>query len=457
MSPRRAARQMKLGAFIYPTGHHVAAWRHPDSDADAGINLRHYVGVAQAAERGLFDLLFLADGVGVRGEDLASLSRTAIRYVGQFEPLTLLSALAAVTSRIGLVATVSTTYDVPFHIARRFASLDHLSAGRAGWNVVTSADDHEAMNFGLDTQIAHAARYARAEEAVDVVARLWDSWDDDAFVRDKASGIYFNPAGHHTLDHRGTHFRVRGPLNVPRTPQGRPVIFQAGASEVGKQLAARTADAVFTATQTVDEGRAYYTDLKRRLPEFGRVPDDILVMPGVFPVVAATRAEAEDRFAELQDFTHPRVAISHLEHLIGADLAACDPDGKLPDLPHSEGHVSRREVLVARAERDGLSILDLALSMSGARGHWQIVGTPADIADALQERFEGGAADGFNVMPPVLPSDLDRFVALVIPELQRRGLFRTAYEGPMLRDQLGLARPPRGEWAGRLAAREAAE
>jgi N-acetyl-S-(2-succino)cysteine monooxygenase len=440
-----ARRLMRLGAFLYPTGHHVAAWRHPESDADAGVSVAHYQRLARAAERGLFDLIFLADGVGVRGEDLDALSRTAIRYVGQFEPLTLLSALSAVTSRVGLVATVSTTYDQPFHIARRFASLDWLSGGRAGWNLVTSADDNEAMNFGLDQQMAHASRYARAEEAVDVVAALWDSWADDAFRRDKASGVFFDPAGHRTLAHRGAHFSVRGPLNVPRTPQGRPLIFQAGASDAGMALAARTADAVFTATQTVEEGRRYYAALKSRMAEFGRAPESLLVMPGVFPVVAPTRAEAEDRFAALQDLIHPTVALSHLSRLIGADMAAYDPDGPVPELPASEGHKSRQQVLLARARRDGLTVMQLALSMAGARGHWQIVGSPADIADALEERFVGGAADGFNVMPPVLPTDLDRFVDLVVPELQRRGLFRTAYEGTTLRDRLGLPRPARGE------------
>ncbi|MCF3934009.1 LLM class flavin-dependent oxidoreductase [Acuticoccus sp. M5D2P5] len=446
-------RHMKLGAFLYPTGHHVAAWRHPESDADAGINIRHYQRLAATAERGLFDLIFLADGVGVRGEELAALSRTAVRYVGQFEPLTLLSALSAVTSRVGLVATVSTTYDAPFHIARRFASLDHLSGGRAGWNVVTSADDHEAMNFGLDGQIPPAIRYARAEEAVDVVAALWDSWDDDAFHRDKESGIYFDPRGYHVTGHRGEFFKVRGPLNVPRSPQGRPLIVQAGSSEPGRALAARTADAVFTATQTVEEGRAYYADIKRRMPNYGRDPSELLVMPGVFPVVAPTRAEAEDRFADLQSLIHPAVAVDYLSQHVGADLSAYDIDGPMPDLPPTTFMKSRRDVLVARARRDDLTIRELALSMAGARGHWQIVGTARDIADALQERFEGGAADGFNVMAPILPADLTRFVDLVIPELQRRGLFRTAYEGPTLRHQLGIARPERGHWTARRTAR----
>ncbi|MET4104575.1 FMN-dependent oxidoreductase (nitrilotriacetate monooxygenase family) [Roseovarius sp. MBR-78] len=408
-------RLMHLGAFLYPTGHHVAAWRHPDGQPDAGVNIAHYRHLAQVAERGLFDLLFLADGVGIRGDDLPALSRTAIRYVGQFEPITLLSALSAVTTHIGLVATVSTTYSDPYTIARKFASLDHLSGGRAGWNLVTSADDFEARNFGLDHQMAHAARYARAEEAVDVVARLWDSWPDDAFPRDKASGQFFRPEAFAPIHHKGPHFNVRGPLNVPRSPQGRPVIFQAGASEPGKALAARTADAVFTATQTVAEGQDYYSDLKQRLPAHSRDPHAIKVMPGVFPVIGRSRTEAEDKFAQLQDLVHPDVALSHLSNLLGTDVSAFDPHGPLPDLPVSAGHVSRQKLLIDRARRDNLSVLDLALSMAGARGHWQITGTAQDIADALQERFETGAADGFNIMGPVLPGGLEDFVDLVIP------------------------------------------
>ena len=438
-------RQMHLGAFLYPTGHHVAAWRHPDAQPDAGVNIAHYHHLAQVAERGLFDLIFLADGVGVRGDDLEALSRTAIRYVGQFEPITLLSALSAVTTHVGLVATVSTTYNDPYTIARKFASLDHLSSGRAGWNLVTSADDFEAMNFGLDHQLAHAARYSRAEESVDVIARLWDSWPDDAYPRDKVSGRFFRPEAFAPIHHIGPHFRVRGPLNVPRAPQGRPVIFQAGASEPGKALAARSADGVFTATQTVAEGQAYYNDLKCRLPAHGRHPDAIKVMPGVFPVIGRTRAEAEDKFAVLQNLVHPEVAISHLARLIGHDLSGFDPNGPLPDLPVSTGYISRQKLLTDRARRDGLNILQLALSMAGARGHWQIAGTPADIADALQERFESGAADGFNVMAPVLPGGLEEFVDHVIPELQRRGLYRTAYTGRTLRDHLGLPRPAAGD------------
>lgn len=438
--PRRRDR-MHLGAFLYPGGHHVAAWRHPESQADAGVNAAHYRQIARTAEAAKFDLIFLADGVAIRGEDIDALSRTAIRYVGQFEPLTLLSHLSAVTERIGLVATASTTYNEPFHVARKFASLDHLSEGRAGWNLVTSADPREAWNFSRDSHLAHAHRYARAEEFVDVVRGLWDSYDDDAFVRDRAAGRFFDPDKLHLLAHEGAHFSVRGPLNVPRPPQGHPVVVQAGSSEAGKTLAARTAEIIFTAQDTLADATAFYADVKGRMAGFGRDPDHLKIMPGAFPVVGRTQGEAEDRYAELQELIHPVVGRSLLEQLTGADLSAHADDALVPDLPETEGGKSRQALILQLARRDGLTIRDLALRIAGARGHWTLVGTASRIADALQERFEADGADGFNIMPPTLPGGLDDFAALVIPELQRRGLFRTDYEGRTLRDHLGLPRP----------------
>ncbi|GJE59172.1 LLM class flavin-dependent oxidoreductase [Methylobacterium trifolii] len=438
--PRRAD-QMRLGAFLYPGGHHVAAWRHPASQADAGIDPVHYRRLAQVAERAGFDLLFLADGVSIRGDDLDALSRTAIRYVGQFEPLTLLAHLSAVTERIGLVATASTTYNEPFHVARKFASLDHLSGGRAGWNLVTSADPREAYNFGRESHLAHARRYARAEEFVDVVAGLWDSFEDDAFVRDRAEGRFFDPAKLHALDHEGEHFSVRGPLNVPRPPQGHPVVVQAGSSEAGKSLAARTAEVIFTAQDTLADAVAFYADVKGRMEGHGRHPDDLKIMPGAFPVVGRTEGEAQDKYGALQDLIHPVVGRSLLEQLAGIDLSGHPDDGPVPEAPETEGGKSRQALLLTLARREGLTIRDLYLRVAGARGHWTLVGTPDRIADALQERFEARGADGFNIMPPTLPGGLDDFATLVIPELQRRGLFRTAYEGRTLRENLGLRRP----------------
>ncbi|MCJ2035139.1 LLM class flavin-dependent oxidoreductase [Methylobacterium sp. J-068] len=433
--------RMRLGAFLYPGGHHVAAWRHPSAQADAGVNAAHYRRIAAVAEAAKFDLIFLADGVAVRGEDIDALSRTAIRYVGQFEPFTLLSHLSAVTERVGLVATASTTYNEPFHVARKFASLDHLSEGRAGWNLVTSADPREAWNFSRESHLAHAHRYARAEEFVDVVRGLWDSYADDAFVRDREAGRFFDPDRLHLLAHEGAHFSVRGPLNVPRPPQGHPVVVQAGSSEAGKALAARTAEIVFTAQETLEDATAFYADVKGRMEGFGRDPDHLKIMPGAFPVVGRSAGEAQDRYGELQDLIHPVVGRSLLEQLAGADLSAYPEDALVPDLPETEGGKSRQALMLTLARRDGLTIRELYLRIAGARGHWTLVGTASQIADALQERFEAHGADGFNIMPPTLPGGLDDFAALVIPELQRRGLFRTEYEGRTLRENLGLPRP----------------
>ncbi len=437
----RSTRQIKLGAFLMQTGHHIAAWRHPEAQADAPVNFRHYAELARRAEAAKFDAIFLADSVGVRNTDLASLSRTA--RSDHFEPLTLLSALAAVTEKIGLIATVSTTYNEPYHVARKFASLDHISGGRSGWNLVTSSGQGEAQNFNLDEHVEHARRYARAAEFHDVVLGLWDSWEDDAFLRDKPSGQYFDPAKLHPLHHRGEHFSVRGPLNVSRSPQGRPVVVQAGASPAGRDLAARTAEVIFVAHQTFDEAQAFYRDIKGRAVAYGRDPDDIKIMPGIFPVIGRTQAEAEDKFARLQDLIHPVVGVQLLSNMIGGfDLSGYPVDGPLPDLPETNGGKSRQQLLIDLARRDNLTIRQLYLRIAGARGHQQVVGTPQSVADQLQQWFEQDGADGFNIMSPWLPGGLDDFIELALPELRRRGLFRSEYEGATLRQHLGLARPP---------------
>lgn len=436
----RSPRQIKLGAFLMQTGHHIAAWRHPDAQADAPVNFRHYVELARRAEAAKFDAIFLADSVGVRNTDLASLSRTA--RSDHFEPLTLLSALAAVTEKIGLIATVSTTYNEPYHVARKFASLDHISGGRSGWNLVTSSGQGEAQNFNLDEHVEHARRYARAAEFHDVVLGLWDSWEDDAFLRDKPSGQYFDPAKLHPLRHRGEHFSVRGPLNVSRSPQGRPVVVQAGASPAGRDLAARTAEVIFVAHQTFDEAQAFYRDIKGRAVEYGRDPDAIKIMPGIFPVIGRSQAEAEDKFARLQNLIHPVVGVQLLSNMIGGfDLSGYPVDGPLPDIPETNGGKSRQQLLIDLARRDNLTIRQLYLRIAGARGHQQVIGTPQSVADQLQQWFEEGGADGFNIMSPWLPGGLDDFIELALPELRRRGLFRTEYSGATLRQHLGLARP----------------
>ncbi|MGH8817569.1 MAG: LLM class flavin-dependent oxidoreductase [Achromobacter pestifer] len=436
----RPSRQIKLGAFLMQTGHHIAAWRHPDAQADAAVNFRHYVELARRAENAKFDAVFLADAVGVRNTDLPSLSRTA--RSDHFEPLTLLSALAAVTEKIGLIATVSTTYNEPYHVARKFASLDHISGGRSGWNLVTSSGQGEAQNFNLDEHVEHARRYSRAAEFHDVVLGLWDSWEDDAFLRDKHSGQYFDPDKLHPLNHRGEHFSVRGPLNVSRSPQGRPVVVQAGASPAGRDLAARTAEVIFVAHQTFDEAQAFYRDIKARATGYGRDPEDVKIMPGIFPVVGRTQAEAEEKFERLQNLIHPVVGVQLLSNMIGGfDLSRYPVDGPLPDLPETNGGKSRQQLLIDLARRDNLTIRQLYLRIAGARGHQQVVGTAQSVADQLQQWFEEEGADGFNIMSPWLPGGLDDFIELVLPELRRRGLFRNEYEGTTLRQHLGLARP----------------
>jgi FMN-dependent oxidoreductase (nitrilotriacetate monooxygenase family) len=435
-------RQLRLGAFIMATGHHVAGWRHPGAQADSGINIDHYIEVAKTAERGLFDQVFVADTPGLwhSGDD-ESLSRQG--RVSTFEPVTLWAALAAVTKHIGFVATASTTYEDPYLLARKFASLDHISKGRAAWNVVTTASENVYGNFGLDKHPDPELRYERAHEFIDVVRGLWDSYEDDAFSRDKDSGVYFDPSKLHTLDHVGKFFKVKGPLNIERSPQGQPVIVQAGSSEPGKELAAASAEAIFTAWTSLAEAQAFYRDVKGRLAKYGRRPDQLLVLPGISPVIGRTQEEAEAKWAQLQKLIHPAVGLNTLQQFWpGEDLSRWNLDAPppwLPDLP--KGRNSRLHVVIELARRDKLSVRQLYEYLAGARGHWVVVGTPQHIADQMQEWFENGAADGFNVMPPVLPQSLDEFVELVIPELQRRGLFRTAYEGRTLRENLGLERP----------------
>jgi alkanesulfonate monooxygenase len=440
---------LKLGAFLPAPGHHLAAWRHPHARADGGLDLAYYRSLAQTAERGLFDLIFLSDGAGVRTtyKDADELSRQG-RMV-HFEPLTLLSALSTATEHIGLTATASTSYNEPFNLARKLASLDFLSDGRAGWNIVTSVTDAEARNFNLDRQADHATRYRRAREFMQVVTGLWDSWEDDAFRYDKVSGRYFDPAKLHILDHRGEFFQVRGPLNVARPPQGRPVLVQAGSSPDGQDFAARWAEVIFTAHQTLSQAQAFYRGVKDRVADHGRDPGQALVLPGVFTVIGRTQAEAEDKYAELQELIDPVVGLGLLVGLLGdVDISHLPLDGPLPPLPQTQGSTSRQQLVYEQAQREGLTIRQLYQSVAGGRGHRFVLGTPQTIADELEDWYRGGGADGFNIMPPYLPGGLTDFVDLVIPELQRRGLFRTAYTGRTLRENLGLRRPA---WAGRPA------
>jgi alkanesulfonate monooxygenase len=436
-------RMLKLGAFLPAPGHHIAAWRHPNTRPDGGLDFHYYRGLAQTAERGKFDLIFLSDGVGIRThyKDKDELSRWG--RVVNFEPLTLLSALAVVTDYIGLTATASTTYNEPFHIARKFASLDYLSGGRSGWNVVTSVTDVEAQNFNLEQQPDHTTRYRRAREFMDVVPGLWDSWEDDAFLFDKESGRYFDPEKLHILSHKGEFFSVRGPLNVARPPQGYPVIVQAGSSEDGQDFAARWAEVIFTAQQTLEQAQVFYRSQKAQLAKYGRSPDQVKIMPGLFPVVGRTHAEAEDKYTTLQALVDPVVGLGLLTTQLGnVDISNFDLDEPLPELPMTEGSQSKQKLIYEQARSKGLTIRQLYLAVSAGRGHRFILGTPEHIADQMEDWFVNGGADGFNIMPPYLPDGLTDFVDLVVPELQRRGLYRTEYEGRTLRENLGLDRPP---------------
>ena len=449
--------KIRLGVFYWPGGHHVAGWRHPQAETDSPFNYRRCVELAQLAERGKFDLFFLADLVGIRPTQLEAQAGAA-RAV-YFEPLTLLAALSTLTEKIGLVATATTTYNEPYHLARKFASLDLINGGRTGWNLVTSHNQAEAANFSRDTHMAHADRYARAEEFAEIVKGLWDSWDQDAITMDKASGQYFDPQKLHFLNHKGKHFSVRGPLNVPRSPQGHPVIVQAGSSGPGRELAARTAEVIFTAAETLGEGQAFYADVNARMAKFGRKPGEVAIMPGLFPVIGATEQEARAKYDHLQSLVQPEVGLFLLQHLLGRDLSMYPLDEPLPELAEHDGAKGRTEVILRTARRDNLTLRQLYLQVAVARGHNVIIGTPAQVADVMEEWFETRAADGFNILPPVFPTGLQEFVDLVVPELQRRGLFRTEYEGTTLRDHLGLpypefhARSPASEGA-QLAANE---
>jgi alkanesulfonate monooxygenase len=435
---------MHLGAFFHPTGHHVASWLHPDAQIDAGTNFRHYVELAQMSERAKFDLMFLADALAVRDGNLDPLSRWP-QYMAYFEPITLLSGIAGLTERIGLVSTATTSYNEPYNVARKFASLDHISGGRAGWNVVTSANISEAFNFGREAHFEHGERYDRALEFTEVVFGLWDSWDDDAFLRNRTTGRYFDPTKLHTLNHKGEHFSVRGPLNVARPPQGRPVIFQAGSSEVGRELAARTAEAVFTPQHSLEGAQAFYRDLKGRMAKYGRSPEHLVIMPGLNPIVGRTRREAEEKHRYLQSLIHPDVGLELLSNaLADFDLRPYDLDGPLPEAAYNvtpKGSTTSFRNVLSWARDENLTIRQLYQRFAGARGQRTVIGTAADIVDQMQEWFINRGVDGFLIQPSHLPGGLQDFIDLVIPELRERGLFRTEYNGTMLRDHLGLPRP----------------
>ncbi|MCR6502802.1 LLM class flavin-dependent oxidoreductase [Shinella sp. CPCC 101442] len=434
------ARKIVLGTILYPSGHHVAAWRAPSTQVDANISVGHYVSAARAAEAAGFEIAFISDRLGVP-KGRAEALRRIDEWSHGFEALTLASAVAMATETIGIVATASTTFNEPYNLARQFASLDLISDGRIGWNIVTSSLQQESDNFNAGPDFDHAARYDRAGEFVEAVLSLWQSWDPGGFVRDKKTGVFFKPDAVKNTDYQGRHFRSKGPLNIIPSRQGRPLLVQAGSSDAGKALAARTADVVFTAHSDIVSARGFYQDVKKRAAASGRQADDVLVLPGIFPVVGKTRMEAEDKYAALQDLIQPDVALSLLETYLGdVDLSGIDIDGPLPDLPVSNSIRSRQTLLNDLARKESLSVGALARRIAGARGHWQIIGTAEDIASEIEDWFTSRAADGFMLLPPTFPAGQDDFIAGVVPLLRERGLLNPGKVVGSLRERLGLSK-----------------
>ena len=431
-------KQMHLGAFMRPVSIHTAWWRHPDSAPEANFSLKHLVQCIQTLERGKFDAFFMADHLAVLNMPIEALKRSGT--VTSFEPFTLLSALAMVTERIGLIATASTTYDVPYHIARRFASLDHISGGRAGWNIVTTSNPDAARNFGMTEHMDHAERYARAREFHDVVTGLWDSFAEDAFIRDKESGIFWDPARMHKLNHEGKYLSITGPLNIARPVQGWPVIVQAGASDSGRQLAAEVAEMIFAAGGPIADARAYYADIKSRAAQAGRDPTLIKILPGALVTVAETDEAAREKRALLDSLVHPDSGMGALSIALGVDARGFDLDAPLPDIPETNQSQSGRQRVLERARRDNLTVRQLAVALGGYGG-LSFTGSAKTIADEMQHWLESDACDGFNIMFPTIPGGVEDFVRLVVPELQSRGIFRKEYAGTTLREHLGLPRP----------------
>jgi alkanesulfonate monooxygenase len=431
--------EMKLGLFIRPTGHHIASWRHPAAHADANENFDRFIEMAQTAERGLLDMLFSADTNTAWTTEDSALNRQ--HYSAWLEPFTLLTALAAHTKHIGLVCTRSTSFDQPYTVARMFATLDLISGGRAGVNIVTTGNHRGALNYNQESHLPKTERYAIADEFVEVLKGLWDSWDENAFVRDRETATFFEWDRMHVLNHKGKYFQVEGPLNTPRSPQGRPVIVQAGASEEGRELAAKSADVIFTATQDMAQAQAFYADVKGRLARYGRQPGDLAIMPGLSVTVAETREAAQARADELQELIHPDHGRAYLSRRLGHDVTAMDPDKPLPDLSAVDEVGTRSGQMLDMARREGWTLRQLYQHFAATRGHMVLVGTPSEIVDSMQEWFENDACDGFNLIPPMFPGEFDAFVDMIVPELQRRGIYRTAYEGDTLRDRLGLSVP----------------
>ncbi|MBV8391763.1 MAG: LLM class flavin-dependent oxidoreductase [Alphaproteobacteria bacterium] len=439
-----AARKLRFGAFFSVPGCHPTGWRHPDAICETDISFKLLADMARMAERGKLDCMFFQDSVAIPGSTAVYGGKAFRERNGRqahIEPVSAIAAISALTSRIGLISTCTTSYNEPYNVARRFLTIDHISGGRAGWNLVTSQAEDEAVNFGRDQHFEHGIRYDRASEFHDVVVGLWDSWEDDAFLRDKESGVWFDFDKMHILRHKGQHFTVRGPLNVARSPQGRPVVAQAGSSDVGMELAARTADMVFTAQDTIPEGRAFRDDMHQRMAKYGRGPDEIRIFPGIMPIVGRSASEAQEKYAELRALVDDGVGIAAVARLAGGvDIHSLDPDGPLPPLKPSNAARARQDRIVAMGKR-GMTIREIGRVLAMSQTHRVVWGTPQSIADDLHEWLEAGACDGFNLLFAHYPKPLEEWVTLVIPELQRRGLFRTEYEGKTFRENLGVPIP----------------
>jgi N-acetyl-S-(2-succino)cysteine monooxygenase len=437
-------RMLRFGAFFSIPSCHPTGWRHPDAVPEADLGFRHLADMARTAERGKLDALFFQDSVAVVGSNVSYGNQPFNVRNGRqahIEPMSAIAALAAITSRIGLISTCTTSYNEPYNVARRFLTIDHISGGRVGWNLVTSQAEDEAMNFGFDRHIEHGERYERAAEFHDVVRGLWDSWEDDAFLHDKASGVWFDHTKMHILNHEGRFFKVRGPLNVSRSPQGRPVVAQAGSSGVGMDLAARTADMVFTAQPTIPEGQAFCRTMRALAEGFGRDPEYVRIFPGLMPIVGRSAQEAQDKYEELRALVDDATGLRGVARLCGTlDITQFDPDGPLPELPPSNAARARQDMIIAMGRR-GMTIRQIGRVLGMSQAHRVLYGTPKQMADDMEEWLEAGACDGFNLLFAHYPTPLEDFVNLVVPELQRRGLFRTEYEGATLRENLGVPFP----------------
>ena len=440
-------RSIHFGVFLLGTGNHTAGWRYPGAN-QTFLDIKVLQRVAAIAERGLFDFLFMGDG-------LAANLRSHPSYTCRLEPLTLLSALSVTTTHVGLAATMSTTYSDPYTVARIFASLDHISGGRAAWNAVTTSASDAGGNFGR-AHPNHELRYEIAEEFIDVVRGLWDCWSDKAIIADLRSGKFFDESEVKPLNHEGPRFSVKGPINMGRCPQGRPLVLQAGGSERGRNLAARTADVVFSVVQDFEDARVAYSDLKERVRRFGRDPDSVTILPGVMPIIGKTDAQARDVLNTLQSYVDSKEGLAMLSSRLGVDISKYPLDGPIPDVPLPDTSHGFARALLAKGKRENMSLRDLYNLTAAARGHWVLCGSVQTIADTLEKWFVEGAADGFCMMPAYFPGAFDEFVDLVVPELQRRGLYRKAYTGTTLRDHLGLSRPAIGEYLGLVQQSKAA-